>query len=56
MFHNFCIHSSIEGLLGSFKLLVIVNKAVMNTVEHVSLLYAGTAFVYAQESNSWVLR
>ena len=33
----FCIHSSVEGHLGSFQLLAIINKAVMNIVEHVSL-------------------
>ena len=38
MYHNFCIHSSAEGHLGSFQLLAIKNKAAMNIVEHVSLL------------------
>ena len=27
MYHMFCIHSSVEGHLSSFQLLVIVNKA-----------------------------
>jgi hypothetical protein len=27
MFYIFCIHSSVEGHLGSFQLLAIVNKA-----------------------------
>jgi hypothetical protein len=36
MYHNFCIHSSVEGQLGSFQLLAIINKAAMNIVEHVS--------------------
>jgi hypothetical protein len=27
MYHIFCIHSSIEGHLGSFQLLAIINKA-----------------------------
>jgi hypothetical protein len=31
----FCIHSSVEGHLGSFQLLAIINKAAMNIVEHV---------------------
>jgi hypothetical protein len=35
----FCIHSSVEGHLGSFQLLAIINKAAVNIVEHVSLLY-----------------
>ena len=33
----FCIHFSVEGHLGSFQLLVIINKAAMNIVEPVSL-------------------
>ena len=38
MYHIFCIHSSVEGHLGSFQFLAIINKAAMNIVEHVSLL------------------
>jgi hypothetical protein len=41
MYHIFCIHSSVEGHLGSFQLLVIINKAAMNIVEHVSFLTLG---------------
>ena len=38
MYHIFCIHSSVEGHLGSFQLLVIIKKkAAMNIVELVSL-------------------
>jgi len=44
MYHIFCIHSSVEGHLGSFQLLAIINKAAMNIVEHVSLLYVGASF------------
>jgi hypothetical protein len=43
MYHIFCIHSSVEGHLGSFQLLAIINKAAMNIVEHVSLLQVGTS-------------
>jgi hypothetical protein len=43
MYHIFCIHSSIEGHLGSFQLLAIIDKAAMNIVEHVSLLPVGTS-------------
>jgi len=46
MYHIFCIHSSVEGHLGSFQLLAIINKAAMNIVEHVSLLYVGASFGY----------
>jgi hypothetical protein len=35
MYHIFCIHSSVEGHLGSFQLLAIISKAAMNIVEHV---------------------
>jgi hypothetical protein len=38
MYHIFCIHSSVEGHLGSFQLLAIINKAAMYIVEHVCLL------------------
>jgi len=46
MYHIFCIHSSVEGHLLSFQLLAIINKAAMNIVEHVSLLYVGASFGY----------
>jgi len=46
MYHIFCIHSSVEGHLGSFQLLAIINKAAMNIVEHVSMLYVGASFGY----------
>jgi hypothetical protein len=35
MYHIFCNHSSVEGHLGYFQLLAIINKAAMNIVEHV---------------------
>ena len=50
MYHVFCIHSSAEGHLGSLQLLAIINMAVMNTVEHVPLLYVGTHFGYMARS------
>jgi hypothetical protein len=43
MYHIFCIHSSIEGHLGSFQLLLNINKAAINIVEHVSLLPVETS-------------
>jgi hypothetical protein len=46
MYHIFCIHSSVEGHLGSFQLLAIINKAATNIVEHVSLLPVGTSSGY----------
>jgi hypothetical protein len=46
MYHIFCIHYSVEGHLGSFQLLTIINKAAMNVVEYVSLLAVGTSYGY----------
>jgi len=44
MYHIFCIHSSVEGYLGSFQLLAIIDKSDMKRVEHVSLLYVAASF------------
>ena len=41
MYHICCIHSSVEGHLGSLQLLAIINKAAMNIVENVFLLPVG---------------
>jgi hypothetical protein len=46
MYHIFCIYSSVEGLLGSFQLLAIINKVTTNIMEHMSLLYVGESFGY----------
>jgi hypothetical protein len=43
MYHIFCIHPSVEGHLGSFQLLAIINKPAMNIVEHMSFLPVGTS-------------
>ena len=37
MYHSFLIHSSVDGHLGCFYVLAIINSAVMNTGVHVSL-------------------
>ena len=50
MYRIFCIHSSVEGHLGSFQLLAIINKAVMNIVEHVSLLHVRASSGYMPRS------
>ena len=46
MYHIFCIHFSVEGHLGSFQRLAIINKAAMNIVEHVSLLHVEASSGY----------
>ena len=46
MYQIFCIHYFVEGQLGSFQLLAIINKAAMNIVEHVFLLPVGTSSGY----------
>jgi hypothetical protein len=46
MYHIFCMHSFVEGHLGSFQLLAIINKAAMNKVEHVSFLPVETCSGY----------
>ena len=57
MYYIFYIHSSVEGHLGSFQLPVIINKAAMNIVEHVSLPQSGGIhWFYDQEWYSRVLR
>ena len=50
MYHIFCIYSSVEGDLGCFQLLAIINKPTMNIVEHVSLLYVGATLGYMSRS------
>ena len=36
MYHNFFIHSSVDGYLGCFHVLAIVDSAAMNSGIHVS--------------------
>ena len=36
MYHNFFIHSSVDGHLGCFHVLAVVNSAVMSNGIHVS--------------------
>jgi hypothetical protein len=45
------IHSSFEGHLGCFQILVIINMAAINIVNHMSLLYVGVAFGYIPSSS-----
>jgi hypothetical protein len=50
MYHIKKIHSSVEGHLGTFQLLAIINKAAMYIVEHVYLLYVGASFSFMARS------
>jgi hypothetical protein len=51
MHHIFCIYSSVEGQLGSFQLLHIINKAAMDIVEHVFLLHITASSGYMPRSS-----
>jgi hypothetical protein len=44
MYHILYIHSSFEAHLGCFQLLAIINRAAMNRIEHMPLLYFGASF------------
>ena len=37
MYHNFCVHSSVNGHLGCFHVLAVVESAATDTGVHVSL-------------------
>jgi hypothetical protein len=56
MYNIFCIHSSVEGHLGSFQLLAIINKAAMNIVEHVSFLLVGTSSGYMPRRGNFLIK
>ena len=56
MNHIFGIHSSFWGHLCCFKLLVITNKADMNIVKHIPVVWWDIFWVYAQEWYSWIFR
>jgi exonuclease III len=43
MYHTFHIHSSVEGHLGCFHLLAIIDTDPTNIVEHGFLLYVGAS-------------
>jgi hypothetical protein len=51
MYHIFCIHSTVEGYLGFFQVLDIINEVAMTIVEHVFFLPVGTSSGYIPRSN-----
>ena len=54
MYHIFCIYSSVEGHLGFFQLLAIINMAAINIVELVSLFHVGASSEYMPVLASFV--
>ena len=46
MYHIFFVHSSVEGHLRCFQVLVITNNVVISIVEHMSLWYDSASFGY----------
>ena len=54
MYYIFFIHSSVDGYLGCFHGLAILNSATMTIGVHVSLNYSFLQ-VYAQEWACWVM-
>ena len=52
VFYIFFIHSSVEGHLGCFQFLAIMNKAAMNIVEQVSLWDVPASFGYMARSGN----
>ena len=60
MYHNFLIHSSASGHLGSLHVLAIVNIAAMNIGVHIVYpigisFSSGFLSVYAQQWDCWII-
>ena len=55
MYYIFFIHSSVDGCLGFFHVLAIVNSAEMNIEVHVYFFELSILQVYAQEWDCWAI-
>ena len=55
IYYNFFIHSSVNGYLGCFHVLAIVNSASMNIVVHVSFSIMVTSEHMLSQWDCWVL-
>ena len=55
MYHIFFILSFVDGHLGCFHVLAIVNSAAMNIGVHVSFLNYAFLWEYAQEWDCWII-
>ena len=53
MYHNFFIHSSVNGHLGSFQLLAVLNSAALNTGGDASLEPVIQSEVSQKEKNKY---
>ena len=56
MHRIFFIYSSVDGHLGCFYVLAIVNSAAMNIQMHVIFSNYSFVQVYAQEWDCWIIR